>query len=116
MKAQTRRFLSLLLALTLLLALFPATTALAASPNTSNMSTSYQSGPYYTKLMQVQLTGNQITDLIAVAASQLGYHESNSASDLTGTGTGTGNCTEYGRFNGTNGYAWCASLDRKSVV
>lgn len=110
MKTRKKRFFSVLLALCLILSLMPAPVALAASPNTSNLSNSYKSGPYYQNLMKVQLTGNQITDLIAVAASQLGYHESNSTNDLSGTGTGTGNCTEYGRFNGSNGYAWCASF------
>ena len=84
--------------------------ALGAGPSLSNLGSSYKSGPYYQKLLQVELTGNQITDLIAVAASQLGYHESNSKSDLTGTGSGSGNCTEYGRFTNTNGQAWCASF------
>lgn len=110
MHGKKTRFLSLFLAMTLVLSLFSVQTAGAASPNTSKMSDSYKSGPYYAKLMKVNLTGNQITDLIAVAASQLGYHESSNKSDLTGTGTGSGNCTEYGKFTGTNGSAWCASF------
>lgn len=110
MKTRKKRFFSVLLALGLTLSLLPVQTAFAASPNTSNLSDAYKSGPYYQNLIQVELTGNQITDLIAVAASQLGYHESSNKSDLSGTGTGSGNCTEYGRFTSTNGSAWCASF------
>jgi uncharacterized repeat protein (TIGR02543 family) len=108
-----RRILCNALALILCLSLLPGWAGAASSPAAyGKMSSSYKSGPYYTKLMNVQLTGNQITDLIAVAASQLGYHESNSKSDLSGNAASSckGNYTEYGNFTGANGAAWCASF------
>ena len=47
-------------------------------------SSPYRSSAYYTQLCNVTLTGNQRTDLVNVARSQLGYHEGNSFSDLGG--------------------------------
>ena len=79
-------------------------------------SASYRSGKYYTQLCNVSLTGNQRTDLVNVARSQLGYHEGDSIEDLNGTGSGSGNYSEYGYWFGTqvkgntygHYYAWCA--------
>ena len=112
MRECMKRWTSLLLALLLVGCLcLPARAEAASTPSVySAMSASYKSGPYYTKLMNVKLTGNQLTDLIQVAVSQLGYHESDSKTDLSGTGTGTGNCTEYGSYTKTNGEPWCASF------
>ena len=61
-------------------------------------------------------TGNPKTDLVLVAASQVGYHEGNSRSELGGGNTsGTANYTEYAywfgpRVRGDSNfwYAWCA--------
>ena len=53
-------------------------------------------------------TGNGAEDIIAVAATQLGYHEGNSSSQIDGSGTGTGNYTKYGKWYGINPGAWCA--------
>lgn len=90
---------------------FSPTQASATAPKEYiPMSSSYKSSPFYQKLMDVQLTGNQVLDLINVASSQLGYHESNSSSNLTGTQQGSKNWTEYGRLTGTNGYPWCANF------
>ena len=53
-------------------------------------------------------TGNQISDLIGVAKTQIGYHEGNSASDISGNSTGSGNYTKYGAWYGINPGSWCA--------
>ena len=78
-------------------------------------SSNYMSGKYYTALKNVTLTGNQRTDIINVAKSQIGYFEGNSKSQLAGTVNGSGNYTEYGRWYetvcGSSGFinaAWCA--------
>ena len=107
-----KRVLSILVLLALCLGMLPGAASAATPSAYSKMSASYKNGPYYTKLMNVKLTGNQITDLIAVAASQIGYHESNSKSDLSGTASSScnKNYTEYGNFAGANGAAWCASF------
>ncbi|MBQ3981854.1 MAG: CHAP domain-containing protein, partial [Treponema sp.] len=67
------------------------------------------------------MTGDQRYDLIAVALSQVGYHEGNSDADMDGQNySGNRNFVEYTRLygkldngegNGTSyGYAWCAAF------
>ena len=68
-------------------------------------SSSYASGEYYARLCEVTLTGNQAEDIVNVAKSQVGYHESSSG-DLSGYGSGEGNYTEYGEWYGMQSY-WC---------
>ena len=107
-----KRLVSILLAVVLLVLAVPPTEGLAASrpAEYSKMSSSYKQSVYYQRLMEVELTGNQVTDLIAVAASQLGYREGTNKNDLSGNGGGTGDCTEYGNNLGKNGLPWCASF------
>ncbi len=74
----------------------------------------YRSSKYYSQLCNVTLTGNQRTDIVNVAASQIGYHEGNNDAGMSGTTSGTNNYTEYnywywdGAHNGGSPYAWCA--------
>ena len=74
---------------------------------------SYMNGPYYTNLLKVQLTGDMRKDIVAVAQSQIGYHEGSSKSALTGLSSGSGNYTEYHNFMSKRfgrsywGAAWC---------
>ena len=86
-----------------------------------NMSDGYKSSPYYENLKNVKLSGEQQRDVIAIALSQLGYHEGNSADELDGLSTsGTRDFVEYnvlygkidnGQGNGASyGYYWCASF------
>lgn len=71
-------------------------------------SESYRNNEYYEKLTNVVLTGNQRVDIANVAMSQLGYHESDSPSDLSGTSAnGSSNYTEYGSWYGYQ-IDWCA--------
>ena len=58
----------------------------------------YVAGPYYTRLCDVICTGNAREDIINIALSQLGYRE------------GDGRDTEYARFIGRNGKAWCTEF------
>lgn len=89
------------------LAMLLATVPANALPITYTPSESYMEGPYYESLTNVTLTGYQRTDIVNVAISQLGYHESDSPNDLSGTSTnGTSNYTEYGRWYNWQG-AWC---------
>lgn len=100
------------LAVCMLFAAVPPAESLAATkpPVYSKMSSSYKESVYYQRLMEVELTGNQINDLIAVASSQLGYREGSNKNNLSGDGDGSGDCTEYGNYMGTNTYAWCAAF------
>lgn len=83
----------------------------------NGVSASYAASEYYKKLSEVTLTGDGRADVIAVALSQLGYTESNTSSDFSGTASGRYNYTEYnynmGSFGlgyGGSGYPWCASF------
>lgn len=76
-----------------------------------NADPSYQSGPYYGRLLSVNLTGNQRDDIVAVANSQVGYMEGSNRNDISGTSQSHNNYTEYGHYivgNGGKGWAWCA--------
>ncbi|MCD8007915.1 MAG: CHAP domain-containing protein [Clostridiales bacterium] len=75
---------------------------------TLSYSSSYKKGKYYKALMALKLTGGKRSNIVTIALSQLGYHESNSKSKLAGTSSGTGNYTEYGRYYGLSNGAWCA--------
>lgn len=68
---------------------------------------SYMSGKYYRQLQQVKLTGDPRTDIVAIAKSQVGYQEGNSADQLTGEVYGSKNFTEYGDWYGVQDM-WCA--------
>ncbi len=85
------------------------------------MSDSYKSGRYYENLQRLHLSGDQARDVIAIAMSQIGYHEGNSEGELDGLGsTGTRDFVEYNvlygkldnnQGNGVSyGYYWCASF------
>ena len=80
-------------------------------------SESYIAGKYYKNLTSLPLTGDNVTDLLAVALSQIGYMESDSLDDISGTLGGGNNFTEYnwnmgdfGSGYGTGNYDWCASF------
>lgn len=95
-------------------------TPLAALTPTSRMSDVYKKSKYYENLVSLELTGDQRTDVIMVAMSQLGYHEGDSESDFDGMNTsGSDNYVEYNYLygkvdNGSGkicyGYAWCAAF------
>ena len=140
MKTKFRVFTALLLALMVLVSVLPlqaaaeigqsGTATRAEAENTAEAalsvkpmltpsytpSASYRSGKYYTQLCNVSLTGNQRTDLVNVARSQLGYHEGDNTSQLHGESSGSSNYTEYGYWYGTqvqgnsggSYYSWCA--------
>ena len=100
-------------AIVLLLIIMLLPTAAAALEPAYQFSEGYMSSPYYERLLSVQLTGVQRTDLVNVALSQVGYHEGE-LGDYTGSDpVSEGNCTEYNRnyygwdAAGDN-YAWCA--------
>jgi peptidoglycan hydrolase-like protein with peptidoglycan-binding domain len=79
-------------------------------------SSSYKSGKYYTALTKVTLTGNQRTDIVNVAKSQIGYQEGGSSSQLSGEVKGSNNYTEYGSWYGLQDMwchmfvSWCANV------
>lgn len=92
-------------ALTVVLTVVPMFSVNAAAKNVEySASSSYMSSSYYKALCEVELTGDQVTDICNVAKSQVGYRESGN------------NYTEYGRWYGMQSYwcnvfvSWCANV------
>lgn len=67
----------------------------------------YMAGKYYQALTQVPLTGDQRTDIVNIALSQLGYQEGGSGNQLSGEVFGGVNHTEFGSWYGMQDM-WCA--------
>ncbi len=107
--------------------LIPVITAPASAVSpVHNTSDEYLVSQYYANLKSVTLTGDQRTDVVLVALSQLGYHEGNSEAEMGGGNTsGTRNFVEFNRLfgkldndegNGVSyGYAWCAAFATWSI-
>ena len=101
------------LCILLLLSLF-ALPAAAIAP-TYTVSGAYRASTYHNNLLALPTTGDRAFDVVAIALSQLDYHEGNSSADYAGkNANGTKNYTEYNRALGTVGgtysYYWCASF------
>ena len=83
----------------------------------SGPSSSYKSGKYYSHYTRVPITGDNRTDLIAIALSQLGYQEGAANGDFSGEVSGSNNYVEFSYNMGDLGigyggsvYPWCASF------
>lgn len=92
-----------------------------AADETYEMSEQYKRSKYYENFKEVSLSGDGKSDVIAIALSQLGYHEGNSNADLDGMNlSGNRDFVEYNvlygmldnnQGNGVSyGYYWCASF------
>ncbi len=116
-KKTTLKIISLLLAAAFSAAvlIMPAS-AIEYTAGKNDASDSYKLGPFYQNLLNVPLTGDNRTDVVAVALSQLGYQESDKTDVFGGTVAGGNNFTEFnynfGAYNDTDGYGyeWCASF------
>ena len=95
--------------------------AVSAVEPSYKVSDDYKDTLYYDNLQAIELTGDGATDVIAVALSQLYYHEGNNDAEKDGlNNSGSRNFVEYnvlfgkldnGEGNGTSyGYAWCAAF------
>jgi hypothetical protein len=74
-------------------------------------SAEYVGSVYYARLVQTGLTGNYRNDVIAIARSQIGYHEGDSEADFGGGNlTGSGDYTEYGRYFFNTPSTWCSEF------
>ena len=81
----------------------------------SGPSSSYKNGRYYQNYTRVPLPGDNRTDLIAIALSQLGYQEGAYNGQFSGEVSGGSNYVEYsynmgdlGLGYGGSDYPWCA--------
>lgn len=115
----SRKILTVVVAVCMTAALLVA--AVGAVEPSYNVSDDYKDTKYYDNLLAYELTGDQVTDVIAIALSQMGYHEGNNDAQKDGLNTsGSKNFTEYnvlfgkldnGEGNGVSyGYAWCAAF------
>ena len=122
MKRNVKRIASLLLALCMCMAMLPQLEpeVNAVTPNYA-VSSAYKASPYYSALLDVDLTGNQREDIINVALSQVGYREGNYSGDTGGENDGYyNNYTESNYWYHNNvsadmpvggSYApWCATF------
>ncbi|MBR4759791.1 MAG: leucine-rich repeat protein [Lachnospiraceae bacterium] len=76
----------------------------AASPDFSRP---YKNSTYYQNLMNVKLTGDFVTDAMAIAASQEGYHEGDSFEELGGENlSGDGEYCEMNYFKNSPDWLW----------
>jgi cell wall-associated NlpC family hydrolase len=83
-----------------------------------NFTSAYRNSEYYEKLMSVRLSDDARDNIVAVAMSQVGYHEGKYYSSTGGNGNGYNwdNYTEFGRWyynhvdSGDEYYkgAWCS--------
>lgn len=83
------------------------TVTLYKKPASLKRSKYYKKSKYYRRLVALKLTGSNRQNVLAIANSQMGYHEGNKTSQLGGTSSGSKNYTEYGYYYGLQG-AWCA--------
>ncbi len=108
--------LSVFLALVLVASAVCPTLAATYRPGAqSGPSSSYAGGIYYQNFRRVPITGDNRTDLIAIALSQLGYQEGKANGYFSGTVAGSSNYVEYsynmgdlGLGYGGSDYPWCA--------
>ncbi len=130
MNAYIKKIVSVALCLVMLMAsvvaiipesVLPASAATYVSGSNS-ISSSYANSIYYRNFQRIPLTGDGRRDVVAVALSQLGYKESNSANDFSGLTAGNNNFTEFNYNMGDWGvgygstYEWCASFVAWSLL
>ncbi len=72
-----------------------------------DFSASYKTGKWYRQLHELEPTGDYVQDIMAIAESQLGYHEGNSLSQMDGTNKGSDDYSEYCYWWNEPGEMWC---------
>ncbi len=94
-----------------------ATASSVNNPDTAltsdDFSESYMNGGYYKALKNVKLTGDLRKDMVAVAASQVGYCAGENENELNGEmpdSGQSGSYSEYGRFFGKPDALWCSEF------
>ena len=120
MKRTLSRVITTVLVLAMVIAMMPVSASALTWDNVSEtryasryMTGDYATGKFYKNLKQIPLTGDGRRDVVAVAASQVGYIEGDNANGYDGETGGSTNYTEYGCFlglTGGSGHAWCAAF------
>ena len=116
MKRTLSRVITAVLVLAMVIAMLPVSASALTWDNVSETryasryyTSDYATGKFYKNMTQIPLTGDGRRDVVAVAASQVGYIEGDSSSGYDGETGGSGNYTEYGQYMGLTG-AWCAAF------
>lgn len=113
MKKRIIKALSLLICLLMTVScfsVFASAEKISYSTGAAGASDAYKNSKYYKNLTSIELTGDGVTDTLAVALSQIEYVEGTSSSGFSGTQGGGGNYTEFCRNYGEgSSYAWCAA-------
>ena len=108
-RSEHKRFVRYVLALLVIAVLFGSFT-LSAFALTSGfkMSDTYRNSKYGRNISSLFLDGGDITRVLSAALSQVGYHEGNNISEITGLNkSGQGNFTEYNYYYGSlQGYGY----------
>ena len=82
-----------------------------AKDEMDDFSVYYYDNPFYLELASVTPSGSLRDDMLKIARSQLGYYEGNRYSDLCGlNASGDDDFTEYGKYHGSIGTAWCSEF------
>ena len=117
MRRHFMKLMAFVLAIAMMASAVPGYAATYRPGAQSGPSSSYQSGKYYNHYLQVPITGDNRTDLIAVALSQLGYQEGAANGYFSGMVSGGSNYVEFsynmgdlGLGYGGSDYPWCASF------
>ena len=118
MRRTSARLLCLLLVASLVFTtVSPALAATYRNGAQSGPSSSYKGGKYYANYLRVPITGDNRTDVVAIALSQLGYQEGASNGYFSGEVSGRANYVEFsynmgdlGLGYGGSDYPWCASF------
>lgn len=115
------KFRRIVLVFALILTIILSVVPVLAAETTYEPSSQYRASEYYDNFRKLPETSGKVSDVLAVALSQLGYHEGNSNADLGGKNlSGTRDFVEYNvlygkldnnQGNGVSyGYYWCASF------
>ena len=120
MKKIFSKVVAIILAVALAIPAFSAVPVSAAPSSWDNVpdtnyasrytSSYYTYGKFYENMTMIPLTGDGARDVVAVAASQMGYVEGDSSWGHDGVTGGSSNYTEYGAYTGVDAAAWCASF------
>ena len=113
MKKITVRIFSILLCAVMLFSVLTINASaekITYATGAAGVSDAYKNSRYYKNLTSIELTGDGVTDTLAVALAHISYSEGNGTSGFNGTQNGSGNYTEFCRNYGEgSAYAWCAA-------
>ena len=113
MKKTTVRIFSILLCAVMLFSVLTINASaekITYATGAAGVSDAYKNSRYYKNLTSIELTGDGVTDTLAVALAHISYSEGNGTSGFNGTQNGSGNYTEFCRNYGEgSAYAWCAA-------